>query len=130
MLGDPRRPGHTAVRHWADGLDPNDLFTASVVIGEIAAGVEALTAGARRRRYQTWLHVEVLPFFGERVLPFDTKAALRWGALVAEGRRLGRTRPSDDAKIADIVLVHGLTVATGNIRHFEPTGVQCVDPEL
>ncbi|MDE2824039.1 MAG: type II toxin-antitoxin system VapC family toxin, partial [Chloroflexota bacterium] len=35
---------------------------------------------------------------------------------------------SADLLIAATALEHGLTVVTGNIRHFEPTGVTTLNP--
>lgn len=128
VLGDPGRPQYAAVRRWTDRHEEAGLFTCAVVVGELAAGIEGMEPGARRRRYEDWLQRDVLGYFGARVLPLDTSAALRWGALVAEGRRVGRPRPSDDAKIAAIALENALMVATMNTRDFEPTGVPCVDP--
>jgi predicted nucleic acid-binding protein len=40
--------------------------------------------------------------------------------------RIGNDSP--DLMIASIALDRGLTVATRNIRHFEPTGVATLDP--
>ena len=49
--------------------------------------------------------------------------ARRWGQL---SQRLGHTNA--DLLIAATALEHGLTVVTRNIRHFEPTGVDVVNP--
>jgi len=44
------------------------------------------------------------------VMPFDTEAALHWGTAMGEGQRIGAIPPNDDAKIAAIAAVRGLTV--------------------
>ena len=44
----------------------------------------------------------------------------------AKSARIGNDSP--DLMIASIALDRGLTVATRNIRHFEPTGVATLDP--
>ena len=85
---------------------------------------------ARQRRKQSafaellerWLE-SVATSFHDRVLPFDEAAARCWGLLHAE---LGYT--SSDLQIAAIALHHDLTVATRNVRDFEPTGVKVVNP--
>jgi predicted nucleic acid-binding protein len=57
------------------------------------------------------------------VLPFDLRAARRWGALSAA---LGND--GADLMIAATALEHGLTVVTRNISDFEPAGVVVLDP--
>jgi tRNA(fMet)-specific endonuclease VapC len=53
-----------------------------------------------------------------QVLPFDRRAAERYGPLRAllerEGRRLGEP----DLRIASIALARDLTLVTANVRHF------------
>jgi toxin FitB len=65
----------------------------------------------------------VLTLYGERIVPFDLRAARRWGALSAP---LGNA--SADLMIAATALEHGLTVVTRNVSDFEPTGVAVLDP--
>jgi toxin FitB len=61
--------------------------------------------------------------YAERILPFTTNIALRWGRISA---RLGRD--DIDLLIAATALEHGLTVVTRNTRHFIPTGVAVENP--
>jgi toxin FitB len=84
--------------------------------------------GDRRRRYQAWLRQQVLPAFGDRVLPFDVAAAEPWGLLMGEGERQGAVPSNDDAKIAAVAWLHGLMVVTANERHFAELGVPVVNP--
>ena len=49
--------------------------------------------------------------------------AQRWGRITAE---LGHNNA--DLMIAATALEHGLTVVTGNVKHFEPTGVETFNP--
>jgi hypothetical protein len=50
-------------------------------------------------------------------------AARRWGRLAAKLGNKGL-----DLAIAATALEHGLTVATRNIAHFDPTGVATLNP--
>jgi hypothetical protein len=61
--------------------------------------------------------------YGERILPFDQRAARRWGALSAA---LGNE--SVDLMIAATALENGFTVVTRNTSDFEPTGVAVLNP--
>jgi predicted nucleic acid-binding protein len=126
-LGSSGRPSFGAALTWYQTRDERDLFTCAVVICEIARGITRLEPGRRRERYRHWLRHEVLPAFGERVLPFDAQAALRWGAFMGKGERAG-VIPSSDAKIAAVASVHGLTVVTADERHFAALGVPIVNP--
>ena len=61
--------------------------------------------------------------YGERIVPFDLRAARRWGALSAA---LGND--SADLMIAATALENGFTVVTRNVSDFKPTGVTVFDP--
>jgi tRNA(fMet)-specific endonuclease VapC len=52
------------------------------------------------------------------VLPFDATAARRYGELRAELERRGTPIGDADTRVASIALSRGLTVVTGNERHF------------
>ena len=41
---------------------------------------------------------------------------------------INRTMTCEDSLIAATALFHGHTIATHNTRHFEPAGVNVVDP--
>jgi predicted nucleic acid-binding protein len=67
---------------------------------------------------RAWMDGHVLPAFD--ILVIDTAVAQRCAALHV---------PSDrDALIAATALVHGLTVVTRNVEHFQPIGVGVVNP--
>ena len=127
-LADAARPDHAPALRWYQLQDERDLFTTSVVIGEIARGITRLRPSRRRDRYRNWLRHEVLPVFGARVLPFDVEAALQWGALMGDREREGTIPSNDDAKIAAVAAIHGLTVVTANERDFAAFGVPIVNP--
>jgi toxin FitB len=48
--------------------------------------------------------------------------------LLADLRRNGRAMPIKDSLIAATALLHGLTVATRNVAHFQTAGVRVVSP--
>lgn len=53
------------------------------------------------------------------VLPFDVAAAHRYGEVRAELERRGTPLGEADLRIGAIALTRGLTVVTGNVRHFQ-----------
>ena len=109
---------------WFERQRTADLFLSVISIGEIERGI------ARQRAVDSdfaaalagWLD-RVLTVYGERIVPFDLRAARRWGALSAA---LGNH--SADLMIAATALEHGLTVVTRNASDFAPTGAAVVDP--
>lgn len=52
------------------------------------------------------------------VLPFDLESARVFGRLKASLEKRGLPRSEPDLRIAAIALQHGLTIVTGNVRHF------------
>lgn len=101
-----------------------EIYLSVLVTGEIRCGIESirrrdLAAGAALER---WLR-EIETEFGDRILSVDGPVAERWGRLMAV-----RRVPAIDGLLAATALVHGLTLATRNLRDVVPTGVPCVDP--
>jgi predicted nucleic acid-binding protein len=72
---------------------------------------------------RAWMDNHVLPEFMERILPVDMAVARRYARLHVPARRAER-----DALIAATALVHGMTIVSRNLAHFEPTGVPVLDP--
>ncbi len=95
---------------------PRDAqFTSSITLGE-------MVYGAYRLREHTSLFLErldrvLLPNLS--VLPFDVAAAHRYGEVRAELERRGTPLGEADLRIGAIALSRGLTVVTGNVRHFQ-----------
>lgn len=90
-------------------------FTPSVTLGE-------LFYGAHRRQDRTASgldQVERRVVANLPVFPFDLEAARRYGEVRAVLERQGQRLADADLRIAAIALARGLTVITGNIRHFE-----------
>jgi Predicted nucleic acid-binding protein, contains PIN domain len=113
------------VEAWAQSVPLRDQFVAATTIAEIERGVIAkersdTQQGAILRR---WFDEHVLPAFTERVLPFDLAAAR---ILAAYG--VPERAPYDDALIAAVAQSADMTVATRNIKNFEPLGVPCLNP--
>jgi predicted nucleic acid-binding protein len=119
-----RRERDPTVVAWFERQRTTDLFLSVISIGEIERGIarQRATDPGFGGALAAWLD-RVLTLYGERVMPFDLRAARRWGALSAV---LGNH--SADLMIAATALEHGLTVVTRNVSDFEPTGVAVLDP--
>ena len=119
-----RRQRDPMVVKWFARQRTADLFLSVVSIGEIERGIarQRTSDPAFAGALALWLD-RVLGLYGERILPFDLRAARRWGALSAA---IGND--SADLMIAATALEHGLTVVTRNASDFEPAGVAVLDP--
>lgn len=119
-----RRERNPKVVTWVSNQRGSDLYLSVVTIGEVERGIfqQRSRDPVFARELTAWLE-DVLTFYADRVLPVDLAIARRWGRLTAA---LGHS--SADLLIAATALEHGLTVATHNVQHFEPSGVPVVDP--
>ncbi len=115
------RPG---VRRWFESLDPDEVFLSVIVIGEIRRGIESIRrrdAGAASS-LDRWLRRVVSSHEG-RILPIDARTADEWGRL-----NVPDPIPVVDGLMAATAKVHGLTLATRNVRDVERTGVSLMNP--
>ena len=121
-----RKQRDKQVEQWFHSIPPDDLFLSAITIGEIENGIvkqERINPDFSRD-LTLWLE-NILKHYPDKILPFTTSVAKRWGRLCGE---LGRA--DADLMIAATALEHGLIVVTRNVRHFEPTGVEVVNPFL
>lgn len=119
--GDPRV--QAAVRAYAS----NDVYFSVITIGEISKGLSLLPSGQRREALETWLQKTEIEY-RDRILPIGIDVARIWGELAAQNARAGTPVDAADGLIAATAQYHQLPVMTRNVRHFQPTGVQIINP--
>jgi tRNA(fMet)-specific endonuclease VapC len=92
---------------------PENQTTTAITAGELLYGVA--------RRGNARLEQAVRGFLDTAVtiLPFDLRAAWAYGDLRTRLESEGRRLAEPDLRIASIALAHGLTLVSGNVRHFE-----------
>ena len=122
-IGDGKADARVAA--WVDTEDAESFFISAITILELERGVLGIQRrdAAQGARLRAWLDNHVRPEFAGRILPIDDQIAMRCAHLHIPDRR-----NEVDALIAATALVHGLTVATRNVRDFEGTGVVVVIP--
>lgn len=117
-----------AVAAWIAERDAAAIYLTAVSEAELRFGVAILPAGRRRTALEAamrrWLEIG----FGDRILPFDSAAARAYAEIAAERRESGRPIGEADCQIAAISRSHGASLVTRNVRDFERTGVEVVDP--
>jgi hypothetical protein len=118
-----RRKPHGAVTAWLRGLSESDIFISAVTLGEIQSGIE-LTRGQdaeKAAEIEAWLDDLAA---NQNILPMDGRAFRTMARLLHRKS----DRLIEDAMIAATAAVHGLTVATRNIRDFRRLGVPASNP--
>lgn len=120
------RPSPVVV-HWLQSVAPDATRMSVLTVGELRAGAERLRIVDARQaeRLDLWLQ-SVDTEFRDRVIPVTREVAERWGRLKAS--LAAGPIASIDLLVAATALVHGWTVVTRNVRHFEPTGVTLLNP--
>jgi len=103
------------------------LHTTAVTLAEIDHGIARLPEGARRDRLAATAAV-VFADFDDLILPFDARAARRYGGIVSGRESAGRPIATADAQIAAICASRQATLATRNTTDFETTGVALLNP--
>jgi predicted nucleic acid-binding protein len=101
------------------------LYLSVITIGELRQGVENIRHRGdepQARLLERWL-TRVTDRFGDGILSFDEETAHVWGRLRAPNHE----NPLDK-QIAATALINDLTVVTGNVSHYVPTGVRVLNP--
>lgn len=95
-----------------------------VSVGEIERGIgqQQRANPEYARALASWLDGLIVAY-AERILAVDLATTRRRGRLSAT---LGHE--GVDLLVAATALENGLTVVTRNVRHFQPTGVDVIDP--
>ena len=116
---------HPRVLAWSRAQPLGAQFVSVITLMELEIGV----LRAERRdpvqgaRLRAWLDHQVLLAFEGRTLAVDDRIAIRCARLHAPD-----AAPERDALIAATALVHGMALATRNVRDFEVTGVRLINP--
>ena len=126
VLSEARRGSAEALAA-LDSYTSDELFVSVITITELEAGCSVRSDVEARRALSRWIDATVASF-SDRILPIDLAVARLWGDLDGRLQRQGTTIDGYDGLIAATALHHGLSVMTRNVRHFEPTGVEIVDP--
>lgn len=103
-----------AVMRALHALRPEQRYASEITRYELRAGTARLNDdGTLWQRTQ----LQVLPLV--RWLPFDAPVAMAAADIGAALRRRGEPVEETDLFIAATALVHGFSVSTRNVRHFE-----------
>src|SRR5215471_20400578 len=104
------------VRAWAQALPAASLYLSVISVLELEIGILLLERRDRKQGaiLRSWMDGHVFPTFTGRILVIDTAVAQRCAALHVPNPQSDR-----DALIAATALVHGMTVVSRNVGHFQ-----------
>lgn len=129
VASDLMRPTPTpSVAGWIAERDAATMFLTAISEAELRFGVAILPAGRRRNALDAAMQRWLQHGFSDRILPFDSAAAQAYAEIAADRRQSGRPIGEADCQIAAISLSRGASLVTRNVRDFEGTGVEVIDP--
>ena len=123
-----RQTPEAPVVAWLDGQPAESVWITSVTLFEARLGLGLLPKGKRRQGLEAAFAQLLKDDLEERVLDFDSAAAIEAALLAAERQKHGRPVDMRDTQIAGIALARRATLATRNVRHFRDLKVPVVDP--
>ena len=124
VVSELRKPKpHGGVLIWLKSVEDSHLYLATITLGEIQAGIE-LTRDQdpeKAAEIERWLD-QVADAYN--ILAMDGPAFRCWAKLMHKKT----DTLYEDAMIASIAKVHGLTVVTRNVSDFSSFGVPLLNP--
>lgn len=109
-----RKQPTLAVMKALHALRPEQRFASEITRYELRAGAALLDDAGR-----LWQRTQQQVLTLVQWLPFDERAAMAAADIGATLRRLGNPVEETDLFIAATAMVHGFSVSTRNVRHFE-----------
>lgn len=129
VLSELMRPNPEALLStWIAEQEDAAFATTTVTVMEIVYGLAKLPSGRRRSELETRFGSLVDAVEGLRILELDREGAGLAGALKARRDELGRPASQADMMIAGICRARGAVLATRNLRDFEDTGLDLINP--
>ena len=117
-----------AVEMWVGKRPATDLYFSAVGEAELRYGIAILPPGRRRDALALAIEAILREDLDGRILPFDRAAAREYADIAAARRSAGRPIAPTDCQIAAIARSRAMAVVTRNVRDFDDTGSEVVDP--
>jgi predicted nucleic acid-binding protein len=106
------------------------LYIPAFAFHELRRGIAKHDRQGGHTKAQTllqWLH-GLLTTYAARTVPFDAAVAMTAGAMEDAATAAGKHPGLADVMIAATAKTHSMTLLTANMKHFQPLGIQCLDP--
>ena len=105
------------VANWLRNQDTSNLATTAITVAE-----------GKRRKYTDTTVKLALMTLEDRTFSFDTQAAADYAHILVEREHRGTPTSIQDAMIAAIACSWDAAIATRNIKDFEGTDVELINP--
>ncbi len=113
---------------WLDRQPSESVWITSISLFETRFGLALLPKGRRQQALEAAFSQLLAEDLENRVLDFDSAAAVEAASLAAGRQKAGRPIDMRDTQIAGIALARHATLATRNVRHFTDLNIPVVDP--
>jgi predicted nucleic acid-binding protein len=117
-----------AVRAWFQQYPQTEVWTTSIVIAELLAGIETMPIGRKQKMLREAVEKMILNDFRGQILPFNLPAARLYAQILASRQKSGRPIREMDAQIAAIAFVHDVTLVTRDVNDFVGCSLTVVNP--
>lgn len=107
------------VLDWFARQQGASFFVCAITHAEVLLGIALLPAGKRRDKLASAAEQMFAEDFAGRCLPFDDACAKEYAACVTARTHQGLPISTEDAQIASVALLHGLLLASRNIKDFK-----------
>jgi predicted nucleic acid-binding protein len=118
----------THVMTWLVAQSSAAVYLSVLTIGEIEQGIVRSAHPRRAERLRRWLHEDLIPGFGTRILAVDAAVMRQWGQITGRASLQGRPVGLVDSLLAATAITHGLILANRNARDVAALPVQTVNP--
>jgi predicted nucleic acid-binding protein len=116
------------VMDWISHQVSSEVFVTTITQAEMYYGLALLPMGKRRSDLERAVQQMFEQDFSERILTFDSVAALEYAKLASLRRQIGKPITQADAQIAAIALSKNAVLATRNIADFCDCQITLVNP--
>lgn len=123
-----RAAPNPVVMDWVGQQEISELFTTTITQAEVYYGLALLPIGKRRSDMERAARLMFDQDFQDRILTFDSVAAVEYAALASFRRQLGKSIAQADAQIAAIARAKRAVLATRNIPDFCDCQLILVNP--
>ena len=125
----PAQLRSSSVTLWMRAQQPERIFTTTITLAEILAGIAILPDGGGRKKKMLTIAERIFStLLFRRILPFDEPAARVYADIVTERRKRGLHKAPLDFQIAAVAKARGMSIATRNTSDFEGTGFEVINP--